>query len=757
MKKFAKILLLLLILTIAITCLVACGHTCTYDQEVTSEDFIFSTATCTQKARYHYSCKCGNKGTETFERGEVLVHNYSILEKHDAVPKTCTTNGNIEYWQCVFCDKLFDSPNGINEITNSDLVVQASHTYWDDYTCHDRECNKCHEISTATSAHIYVDSKCGCGVGLQFGFTNNGTQYIVTGYNGNETDVVIPSKYNGKNVIGINNYAFNSCDFIKSITFDADSHVQTIGLHAFEGCTSLKSIILPNGVTSIEDGAFYYCSSLKDVVIPDSVESIGSQLFWECTSIEKVNYLGTIDQWAEINIESDLLNNIKLYVNDVLVEDVVLTTATKISDGAFYGYTTLTSIAISDSVTSIGENAFSGCTSLKEVSISENSRLDSIGERAFYDCTSLESITIPGNVTSIGESAFRGCTSLESITIPDSVKSIGLGAFSGCTSLESVTFGDNSQLESMDSLAFEDCTSLKSITIPDGLSSISYGAFWGCTSLECITIPDSVLSIGSAGFASCTSLAKVNYLGTINQWVEIDFDGAESNALDNGAGLYINNTLVCDVVITKVAKISSYAFYGYDYVTSITIGDGVTSIGEYAFSYCKALKSITISDSVLDIGMWAFNNCVSLETVTINDNSQLESIDKYAFYRCISLESVNFGTNSQITSIGNAVFSFCIKLKSVTIPDSVTSVGNEAFSNCWLLASIVIPDSVTIMGKDAFYKCNALIIYCEVSSELEDWRIDWNSSGRPVYWYSETEPTTEGNYWHYVDGVVTVW
>ena len=134
-----------------------------------------------------------------------------------------------------------------------------------------------------------------------------------------------------------------------------------------------------------------------------------------------------------------------------------------------------------------------------------------------------------------------------------------------------------------------------------------------------------------------------------------------------------------------VTKIGYYAFYGYqtdcNKLTSVTIGDSVTTIGEYAFSNCESLTSVTIPDSVTTIGEWAFYYCESLTSVTIGNS---------------------------VTTIGDSAFLCCSKLTSVTIPDSVTTIGGGAFKSCTSLTSVTIPDSVTTIGDSAFGECSSL-------------------------------------------------
>ena len=228
--------------------------------------------------------------------------------------------------------------------------------------------------------------------------------------------------------------------------------------------TELKTLIIPDGVTSIGSHAFAGCRLLESIEISDSVTSIGFGAFSGCSSLESVtigNGVTSIGTWV------------------------------------FACCSSLTSITIPDNVTSIGGNAFNSCESLTSIVIPES--VTSIGNEAFYDCDSLTSIVIPDSVTSIGERAFYGCCSLTSIIIPDSVTSIGKGTFDWCSSLTSITIDGG--VTSIGERAFLGCDSLTSIVIPDSVTSIGEYAFSDCSSLTSITIPDSVTSIGVCAFA----------------------------------------------------------------------------------------------------------------------------------------------------------------------------------------------------------------------------------------------------------------
>ena len=213
----------------------------------------------------------------------------------------------------------------------------------------------------------------------------------------------------------------------KAVALDLSEMINAnFGKEGFGWCTSLVSVIIPEGVTNIPPEAFKGCTSLTSVTIPGSVKKIGGY---------------------------DL-----------------------ISYAPFYECNRLAEITISEGLVEIGSYAFYALPALKSITIPES--VTEIGSYAFYECKNLESITIPESVTEIGRSAFNGCKKLESITIPESVTEIGRAAFIGCKKLESITIPEG--VTKIDIRTFSDCRSLKSVTIPASVTEIGEEAFDGC-------------------------------------------------------------------------------------------------------------------------------------------------------------------------------------------------------------------------------------------------------------------------------------
>ncbi|MBQ3635323.1 MAG: leucine-rich repeat protein [Bacteroidales bacterium] len=513
----------------------------------------------------------------------------------------------------------------------------------------------------------------------------------------------------------------------------------------------ITNYTVKSGCKVICDDAFSGCDSLRSISLPNSLTSIGINPFRglflriSCSS----PHFSVGDDGALYDKNKTTLIYVPSGVTSFSLPDSV----TSIGNHAFLDCSSLHSISLPDSVTSIGDYAFSYCSSLKSISLPDS--LTSIGDYAFWDCSSLQSISLPNSLSSIGINPFRGlslrisCSSphfsvdgvgalydknkttliyvpsdVTSFSVPASVTSIGDSAFSYCESLQSISLPDT--LSSIGDSAFMYCSSLQSISLPDTLSSIGNSAFGGCSSLQSISLPDSLTSIGNAAFSSCKSLQSISLPNSLTL-IGDAFIGCESLQ-------YIS-------LPNSLTSIGNHAFYNCKSLQSISLPDSVTSIGNYAFYYCESLQSISLPDSLTSINGNPFIGCslriscssphfsvgddgalydknkttliyVPSDVTSFSVPASVTSIGDYAFSSCSSLKSI-FLPDS-LTSIGDSAFYMCQSLQSISLPDTLSSIGDSAFSSCYSLKSISLPDSLTSIGDSAFYECDSL------PQEIED-------------------------------------
>jgi surface antigen bspA-like len=672
----------------------ALGHSYGEPSWAWSEDYTNATAT--------FTC------TNDSEHVDTLT---ATVTDEVTTPATCTTDGEKDY---------------------TATVTFNNQTYTDVKT-----------VTVEKTGHSISGNSCVyCGQpaseGLAMVLISEG-EYTVSGIGTcTDTEILIPTTYNGLPVVSVEASAFLNNTAITSVVLP-DS-ITSIGEKAFNGCESLTSVLFGKNsqLSSIGPGAFNYCYSLESITIPKSVTNIGSDAFIYCYGLRSVTF-GENSQ------------------------------LTSIGDGAFNWCESLESITIPDSVTSIGEGAFCCCAKLTSITIPDG--VKSIGNYAFAGCSALESITIPDSVLNIGDSAFAECTALESITIPDSVLSIGDSAFEGCTALKNITIPGS--VLSIGDNAFKECTALESATISEGVKSIGDNAFYHCTNLVNVSLPDSLTSISFNTFYGCTNLQT--------------YDDGTAYYLGNSENHYLVLVSVISKEITsftiddKTKFIWSSAFSECRVLESIENTQNILCIGSYAFEHCNNLKTFTIPYGVTTIEDGTFFCCTNMQTITIPET--VTSIGQSAFEGCNNLKSISIPNS--VTSIGNKAFYECKKLKNIIIPDGVTFIryytfyGCEslewvslpesvyyinqfAFKNCSSLKSIIIPSAVTDIAIAAFLHCDALTTIYYGGTE-EGWStisIEGNNgclNGVRKYYFSQTEPEKDGYFWHFdTDGVTPV-
>ena len=524
------------------------------------------------------------------------------------------------------------------------------------------------------------------------------------------TAVTIPD-----GVAVISEYAFRECVGLHSVTIP--SSVTKIRDYAFYNCSGLTSMTIPSSVTSIGENAFRRCDGLTSVTIPENVTSIGAGAFAECSALEEMTipFVGEKRKTSTDTYQYPFgyFFGMNSYTKGTEVTQYYCgSTTSSLTYTKYYIPSSLRKVTVTDG--DILDGAFYDCSMLTSVTIPNS--VTSIGASAFSGCSGLTSVTIPANVTSIGAYAFGGCSGLTSVTIPSSVTSIGEAAFSGCSSLEEMTIpfvGDKKDplitvfgyiFGANKNLANESYvpSSLRTVVITGG-TRIGEGAFSGCSGLTSITLPDSVTRIEDQAFYDCSGLTSIT-------------------------------------IPSAVTVIARYAFYNCTGLTSVTIPDSVTSIGDYAFRNCSGFTSMTIPECVTSIGSGAFSGCTSLKEITIpfvgGERKTPTDTDQYPFGYLFGATSYTGGTKvtqyyygsstssttktsfyipsslRKVTVTGGDIlygaFYNCSMLTSISMPDSVTSIEASAFLGCSGLTSVTVPESVTSIKSNAFKGCTGL-------------------------------------------------
>ena len=446
---------------------------------------------------------------------------------------------------------------------------------------------------------------CGTGQTLYYKITSNKEPYTVavtspyesysdnyTGYTTPKGDLVIPTEVENDGVTytvtGIGNYAFQCCTGLTTVTIP--NSVEYIRWFAFEGCSDLTSVTIPESVTDIGWYAFKKCSRLTSVNIPNKVDAIAYEMFYGCSGLTSI----TIPE-----------------------------SVTRINCRAFAGCSSLTSVTIPNSVTFIEGEAFSDCWGLTKAEFSSIASLCKINFE-YYDANPLyyanhlyingveiTEIVIPDSVESIGNCAFSG-SGITTITIPNSVTKIGYYAFSSCHKLASVIIPNS--VTSIGSNAFYYCDTLSSIVIPESVTTIEDETFQWCCNLSFVDIPNSITKIGESAFYY-SGLKSVEIPNSVTEIGDYAFTNVKNIVYSGEAtgspwgALTVNGIIDNGFVYSDAEKTNLTAYIGDE--ENVVIPDAVTRIGSEAFIYCRNIKTVTIPITVTEIGVFAFNACTA--------------------------------------------------------------------------------------------------------------------------------------------------
>ncbi|HCT91705.1 MAG TPA: hypothetical protein DF613_10060 [Lachnospiraceae bacterium] len=311
---------------------------------------------------------------------------------------------------------------------------------------------------------------------------NGGKEVEITKYTGGEQVAKIPSKLDGKPVTSIGVSAFSENKFIEQV--EIPDTVNHISVGAFDQ-SGLKSIKIPDSVTSIYDWAFNGCENLETIDFGDGIEELGN-ICERCPKLKNVR-IG-----KRVKVLHDT------FQNDTGLASITIPGNVKRIDAAFNGCTGLTSVDLQEGIEVIGRSAFARC-GLRSVKLPDSlTSLSYVSGYSFSECKDLVSVTIGRGLDAVADDTFRDCTSLTSIVIPSNVRWIGSDAFWGCKALARVDFAKG--LENIGSSGFGYCPSLTEVILPGTLTGVEGNAFNGNDNLKTVTIPKSVTEIGDYAF-----------------------------------------------------------------------------------------------------------------------------------------------------------------------------------------------------------------------------------------------------------------
>ena len=563
---------------------------------------------------------------------------------------------------------------------------------------------------------------CSSGQTLYYKITSNTESYTVAvtypkevnyyyyaGYTEPEGNIVIPSEVENNgikyNVTCIGESAFGKCEKIKSViipntvtsieysafafcsieSVTIGNSVTKIGNQAFRN-SDLKSITIPNSVTSIEGGAFFECYYLKSITIPSTVTNIGDGVCASCLDL------------TEINVESGNTE----YTSD----NGILFNKNKTTIMCYPAGKTESSYTIPYGVMNIANDAFNDCSRLTSITIPNS--VTSIGRYAFFDCENIKSVSIPNSVTGIGESAFMHCSNLSLVTIPNSVTTVGFWAFYGCTNSTIICEAE---------------------TKPEGWN--------GSWNRDCRKVAWNVQFFENNDFEFKYDSSQDYKVATL-----VKYKGSADT-------VSVPSAVLVDEEIYTVNQIGDEAFSGCASLKSVKLPSDIKGYGKMAFKNCTALKFLYVPQSVTSIGEDAFYGCTTATIACEADskpifwddnwnksggrvvwNAQLGESKDFEFEYDSTLDGnfiarlVKYKGDSESVSVPTVIitdsveytviyvnkeaFSENKRIKTVKLPATIRGFGESVFKNCTALESIVIPDSVDRITESMFYGCSSL-------------------------------------------------
>jgi hypothetical protein len=475
----------------------------------------------------------------------------------------------------------------------------------------------------------------------------------------------------------IGDFTFYGCGSLVSLNWPSTEAGAEIGGYAFSWCHSLESVVLPEGLQYIRNGAFENCRSLATVELPAGLTNLGRS-FVGCPNLVSVYLAPGIDA------------------------------SFAISGGAFADSRNLS--FYTDPADTVFRTLLSGKLLAKNTTV------------MFASPGVAGELSLPSNITEIAPSVFSNNANLTRVILPAELQTIGYGAFQNCAALQSLSWPSTAANPTLGSNAFSRCTALTSIDLPSALTSIESSTFSGCGALTAITLPSSLERIDGGAFESA-GLATLTLPATVETIGEYAFGNCAALQSVSWLSTAANPTL------------GSNAFMRCTALTSIDLPSALTSIESDTFSGCGALTAITLPSSLASIANNAFAN-TGLATLSLP--AAVRDIGNTAFQNCRDLRWVKWpaspgGANLGGTGRSSTVFGNCILLEKVELPDNLATISGFSFNGCAALQVVVLrsetPPTLAATNSFPVFTNNNLRFYVPDTTALAAYKAadNWKS------------------------------
>ena len=627
-----------------------CGKEKNKEKHTWNSGVITQEATTTTAGIKTYTCTVCEK--KKYENIPIIPHkhNYSSVWSGD----------DVYHWHA--CDSCAETNAKSEHLWNDGIVTlpaTKTSTGLKSYTC-----TVCDYIKTETIPALPSTNQ------PVYSLNSTGTEYVVTGFDGNAAEIVIPTTYNGLRVTSIYEKAFYNNTYIKKVT-------------------------LPNTISSIEKFAFQGCANLAQINIPESVLLIDTCAFEGCSALNKLTFASEINETGK-----PLTIGVSVFKNCI----------------------NLSSVNLAQYTETIDKSAFENCYSLKSVTIYDN--LKHIGASAFAKCIVLTDLTLNDGLLDIGDYAFDECEAITSIVLHDTVTSVGAGAFRNAKALQYVKLSAN--MTAIANSTFQNCVSLREVELHEKISNIGISAFSCCTEMKTIRISGDVSQWGNNAFYRCENLTQL-YINSSATGTLYNENYIFYNAGINGTGITLTigpDGYIPDGLFEPLHAVNAPK------ITSIAIENGATEIKYFSnYNYLPYVTTVVIPNTIISINEYAFANCPNL-TYNIKDNGYYLGNNGNNYYALIKVNNsiTTFTVHNTTRVLADKSLSNATLLKEITIPVSVNYIGIAALSFCPIEHANICTNAIAHLPKE---KLKTLIVNGSIQIANEKNYIVTNDSTNP--------------------------